>query len=180
MKILNNFKTDASLIVNFGEGDASAFEVLYARHKNTLFNYVFRQLPTPSDAEEVAQEIWMAVIRQATHYKHEASFKSWLFSIAFRRCADWWRKQHPEHSDDELDSISSENNTDLEQQRLEQEVTRALKTLPDEQRQTFMLRQEGFSYAEIANMTESSSETVKSRLRYAKNSLQALLGEDHD
>ena len=127
----------------------------------------------------------MAVIRGAESFKERSSnesssFRAWLFSIAHRRLAEFWRQQykHQTTNSEEASEQAIEDHTDEstpEQSRLLQELDRGLNGLPPEQRQCFLLRQEGFSYQEIAGITETNAETVKSRLRYAKNSLQALM-----
>ena len=189
-KALNGFKSDVSLLRAFAKGDASAFESLYSRYKDQMFNHLCHQLGTHSAkfsaAEEIAQEVWMAVIRGADKFEDRSftansSFRAWLFSIAHRRIADFWR-QHYKHEEDLQNTENHEsteqptsNEQEPEESRLIQELQRSLNTLPFEQRQSFLLREEGFSYQEIADITEAGVETVKSRLRYAKNSLQGLL-----
>ena len=132
----------------------------------------------------------MAIIRGADSFEERtaeagSSFRAWLFSIAHRRLADFWRR-HYKHQEDlqstenhEPTEQSASNEQEPEESRLIQELQRGLNKLPLEQRQSFLLREEGFSYQEIADITEAGTETVKSRLRYAKKSLQALL-EDAD
>ena len=195
----NGLKSDVSLLRAFARGDAYAFESLYHRYKDQLFNHLCNQLGTHAEklaaAEEIAQEVWMAIISGADNFEERqvegrSSFCAWLFSIAHRRLADFWRQQYKHQSEQETrDSrqFETEQVTDLinsapclETSRLLQELERGLCTLPEEQRQTFLLRQEGFSYKEIADIAETGVETVKSRLRYSKQSLQKLLEDSHD
>ena len=146
----------------------------------------------------------MAVIRGASNFKDLAgassnsargvnsasSFKSWLFSIAYRRSADYWRNQYKyaEHNldlesnepDSEAVTRQGESSSEQEQNQVVREIRALLAELPDDQRQSFILREEGFSYQEIANITESGVETIKSRLRYARNTLKAQLGDAND
>lgn len=207
LNLFNRLKSDASLLRAYTKGDASAFEGLYGRYKDSLFNSLYHQLGNMHSAEEVAQEVWMAVINKAESFddkKAEAledkatsrsvkssSFRSWLFSIAHRRCADYWRKQYRKNDvelSEDTGQARSESNPDLneaeetqpEYQQFIYELRQQLLNLPEEQRQSFILREEGFSYLEIADITEVGVETVKSRLRYAKKTLQECLGGEYD
>lgn len=139
----------------------------------------------------------MAVIRgsasfQTTdehgHQRGSQAFKSWLFSIAHRRVADYWRKQYrsqaviqPESDDPDLIERQEGNSASQpDQQYAMYQFEQVLQKLPEPQRQSFILREEGFSYQEIADITEVGTETVKSRLRYANQTLKACLDTDHD
>ena len=188
--LLNGLKSDVALLARFGKGDASAFESLYERYKDQVFNHLCDQLGSLGNkqtiAEEIAQEVWTAVIRGADRFQdrsgnENSSFRSWLFSIVHRRVADFWRSQYkqPDTESAEFDADQvAEESSNLEQARLIQELMRGIDELPVEQRQSFLLREEGFSYREIAAITETNEETVKSRLRYAKKILQEKLNND--
>lgn len=180
--LLNQVKSDASLVRAYVRGDASAFEMIYLKYKDRLFNSIFHQIGCDQTvAEEVTQEVWMAVIRGAASFedsqdggaKSSGSFRSWLFSIAHRRCADYWRRQYQNKEVGDTSSIDSavEGSTDSSEQEQHQhvrELRNMLVDLPEDQRQSFILREEGFSYQEISEITETGVETVKSRLRYAR------------
>jgi RNA polymerase sigma-70 factor (ECF subfamily) len=192
---LNQVKPDASLVRAYARGDASAFEMLYSRYKDQLFNSLFHQLGcNQSAAEEVAQEVWTAVVRSASefrepsHAKSISSVRSWLFSIAHRRAADYWRGQYKGTASTSVEfneleagvtdqgSLTSEQ----EQQQFVREIRKLLTDLSEDQRQSFILSEEGFSYREIAEITETGVETVKSRLRYARNTLKSQLRDPND
>jgi len=142
----------------------------------------------------------MAVIKGSESFEEKeqpsiqpetGSFKSWLFSIAYRRAADYWRKQYREkdviqpeadkNSESKLkETIDDSSAVQPEHQRLIHEFRQLLYKLPEDQRQSFILREEGFSYQEIAEITEVGVETVKSRLRYAKKTLKEWVGDGYD
>ena len=195
-KLLNQVKSDASLIRAYARGDASAFEMLYGRYKDILFNSLFHQVGCDQNAaEEIAQEVWMAVIKRASSFSDNgrtqsdttSSFRSWLFSIAHRRIADFWRRQYKENKSEDFKEVSDISIASAEYDANEQEtqqyireIQNLLAQLPEEQRQSFILSEEGFSYKEIAEITESGIETVKSRLRYARKTMKQCLSESYD
>lgn len=192
-KALNGLKSDASLLRAYANGDASAFDTLYGRYKDQLFHYLCHQVDLQTSAEEIAQEVWMAVIRGAETFQDQSadnanitsSFRSWLFSIAHRRSADYWRQKYrrikeQETFEQDLSEISDPIGDPEKTLSLFDQLRKGLFSLPDEQRQSFLLKEEGFSYKEIAAITDTGTETVKSRLRYAKQSLQELLGGEND
>src|ERR1700761_7830671 len=83
---------DAALMARFATGDASAFEQLYRRHRAPLYRYIVRMSPPRADADEVFQEVWMAVVRSCGRYQPSARFVTFLFAIAHRRVADQARR----------------------------------------------------------------------------------------
>src|SRR4051812_21657362 len=81
---------DAALMLRYAGGDAGAFEQLYRRHRGGLYRYILRL--APGDADEIFQEVWMAVIQGRARYTPTARFATYLFSIAHRRIADRFRQ----------------------------------------------------------------------------------------
>jgi len=156
--------SDASLLRKFASGDASAFEVLYQRHKDALFHFLYCSLPLSAIVEEIAQDTWVTVIEQAQRYEATASFRSWLFTIGRNRLIDHQRRK-----------VNTAPRSD-ENTLLMQTSNDALDKLPAEQRETFLLQQEGFSNKEIAEVTGVGTETVKSRLRYARSATRERMG----
>lgn len=177
-KFLNNLRSDESLMLAYQKGDSVAFEVLYMRHKNQVFNFLYKGCQQLQLVEDLAHDIWLSIIRSIESYRPDASFRTYLYRIARNRLIDHWRK-HAGQQDVEFDeqthldaSISVSGTEQAVQVR---EILDAIMTLPDEQREVFLLREEGFSQQEIAEITGSKQETVKSRARYATNSLRNIL-----
>jgi RNA polymerase sigma-70 factor (ECF subfamily) len=172
-------QTDASLLRAYARGHYPSFEKLYHRHSENLFNYVFRSLGQYPASEELCQEVWLSVLAKAgTFEPGSAAFKTWLFTIARNKVIDFQRRRinqaHVDVDDLEIPSAA----LDPEGQVVLAELLAAMDQLPTEQRETFVLQQEGFSNREISQITGVGSETVKSRLRYAKTSLkQQFRGE---
>lgn len=169
----------------YQRGDASAFEVLYARHRLPVFAFLRRSGAPADNVENLFQEAWMAIIRNIDSYQPSASFKTYLYQVAHRKLIDYWRKLKEEDSLDEdaMDSVPNQDSSlsKPEAELLNAQVIRFIQQLPDEQRCAIVLRQQGFSQREIADITKVGTETVKSRLRYATKSLRtALAGIHHE
>ena len=182
--LFKRLQSDESLMLAYQAGDSSAFEALYRRHKDNLFNFIYRSCSQRHIVEELAQESWTAVIRNVNNYKPDAKFKTYIFSIATTKVIDFWRanRHWQEHSSDiaamkeqEMASTHLTKSFDPQQSKLLDELMTALNQLPTEQRQAFLLREEGFSQKEIAAITNTGQETVKSRVRYARQQLRTLM-----
>ncbi|WP_455806427.1 RNA polymerase sigma factor [Pseudomonas fluorescens] len=179
--------SDESLLARYREGDGAAFEILYARHRQGLYRFLLGLSGKPELADEVFQEAWLSLIRSSSQPQGRATFRTWLFQIARNRLIDHWRKhgaRQPLHDsyDEQAHAVSDEAN-DPEQllslSRDSQRLENALQSLPVDQREVFLLRAHGdLDLAQIASLTETPLETVKSRLRYAQQKLRRLLAEE--
>lgn len=170
-KILTS-DSDESLLRAYAAGDGVAFETLYGRHKDGLYNFILRSMAQAAAAEEIAQDVWMAVIDGAAQFTPgKAAFRTWLYRIASNKVADFYRRKvnHPGEALDAHEEKLAAYQLSAEDRILFEQLLVALAELPDEQRLAFVLQQEGFSHREIADITGVGGETVKSRLRYAKS-----------
>ncbi|MBP5946287.1 RNA polymerase sigma factor [Pseudomonas sp. P116] len=179
--------SDETLLARYREGDGAAFEILYARHRQSLYRFLLGLSGKAELADEVFQETWLSLIRSASQPQGRAIFRTWLFQIARNRLIDHWRKhgaRQPLHdSYDEQTHAVSDEAADPEQllslSRDSQRLETALQSLPADQREVFLLRAHGdLDLAQIASLTETPLETVKSRLRYAQHKLRRLLAEE--
>jgi RNA polymerase sigma factor (sigma-70 family) len=182
--------SDESLMLRYAAGELAAFDLLYERHELRLWRFVFRSAPTRAIAEELMQEVWFAVAREAGRYQPSARFTTWLFTIARNRLIDQRRATRPELSMDvaQADGIALRDtlpdativtpDAAVEAGEQVDAIIGAVNQLPPEQREVFLLQADGdLSLEEIATVTGSSFETAKSRLRYARNKLRSLLQE---
>lgn len=80
--------SDNQLLSQYLEGDYSAFEVLYARHKGGVFRYLLRQLHNESLTEDIFQDVWSKVITQASNFNANSRFSTWLYTIARHKLID--------------------------------------------------------------------------------------------
>jgi RNA polymerase sigma factor (sigma-70 family) len=88
---VDDSRTDETLMLAWRDGEAAAFEALYARHRARLFRYLLHQCGRREQADEMFQEIWMSVIRARGGYEVSAKFTTWLYRIAHNRVIDGFR-----------------------------------------------------------------------------------------
>jgi RNA polymerase sigma-70 factor (ECF subfamily) len=178
---------DAQLLRAHGAGDPQAFARLYDRYDRACFGFIRRLLGSAQGeaAEDLHQETWIAVARNAAAFDHgRSSFATWLFTIARHKTWDHFRRQKvavlASAHDDIAMQVPDPGRTPLEavqSRELAQEIVDAVEALPLEQRGAFVLfAQAGLSLEEIAEATGVPVETAKSRLRYARAKLRQSLG----
>ncbi len=184
-----NKDTDELLMSRYRDGDAAAFEMLYARHKGGLYRYLLRQLQDRGDAEEIYQEVWMNLINSRERYRVKAKFTTLLYKIAHNRVVDHYRSRRhrnslvTEHSEAGFELLPDDSRSEperiIEANHQVEKLKVLIGQLPYEQREVFLLHQEtGMSLELIAQITDSARETVKSRLRYAFSRLRVAMSED--
>ena len=182
--------SDESLMLRFGAGDIAAFDALYARHELAVWRFVFRSVRVQAIADDLLQDVWFSVARNAATYEVKAKFKTWLFTMAHHRVIDYFRtaKQHTslDDGDDDHASLADTLAADsgfgpvrqLQSREQAAALIAAVESLPADQREAFLLQAEGdLSVQDIAAATGVSFETAKSRLRYARSSLRRQLQE---
>lgn len=181
-------RSDEQLMQAFAAGDAGAFETLYDRNALPVWRFVQRSVQNAAVADDLVQDVWFTLVRQAPQYEARARFRTWLFTLAHHRMVDHWRtRKHHASLDAELEDGTALADTlaadsafgparQLESREQAQALLDALAGLPQVQREAFLLQAEGgMSVTEIAHTTGVSAETAKSRLRYARARLRHTL-----
>ena len=172
----------------FRAGDARAFETLYDRNLPAVWRYVLRSVHDAALADELVQDVWFSIVRQAPRYQPRARFRTWLFTLAHHRMVDHFRTHHPHASLDAAtedgaslaDTLAADSGfgplRQLQSREQAQALLDALAALPAAQREAFLLQAEGaLTVADIAATTGVPVETAKSRLRYARATLRQTL-----
>jgi len=188
--------TDEMLMTRYQRGDLGAFTVLVERHKTSLYNFVLRQIKAPPAAQDLTQEVFLRIIESGGSFKHEAKFTTWAYTIARNLCIDHLRKasyrRHPSLDQEGGGGEAGEGPTLGEQvadfhprasteraamsNEIQIKVVAAVEALPNEQREVFLLRHvANLAFQEIAEITGTPENTVKSRMRYALERLQEAL-----
>lgn len=181
-------RSDEALMIAYRDGDAAAFDELYRRHKGGVYRYVLRQCRDAHTAAELFQDVWMNLVRARSGYEPQARFATYLYRLAHNRLVDHYRRSShaasvslddEEHALDEPPADPREApDAHYERKALAARLLTALDALPAEQREAFVLQQEGgMTLEEIAAVTGVPRETAKSRLRYALAKLRAGLEE---
>jgi RNA polymerase sigma-70 factor (ECF subfamily) len=152
---------------------------------------------SPAAAEDVVQESFVRVVLKAGDFKHESRFTTWLYAIARNLCVDQMRKNalrnHPSLDEARPDGDGTGAGTTLGERtedpragvereavgtELKARITAAVEGLPDDQREVFCMREvANLPFKDIATITGVAENTVKSRMRYALERLQAVLHE---
>ncbi len=183
--------TDVILMERIKYGDREAFEELVARFRQPVMNLVMRTVPDTTEAEDLAQAVFVQIYKAAGRYKPTAKVSTWIFTIArnlslneIRR-----RKRHPADSMDaqlagsdsdygrqfEDRSVCSPGNDAL-QSELGKLVDEAVRDLPENQRTAILLCREGdLSYDAIAEIMETSLSSVKSLIFRGRETLKKRL-----
>ena len=189
---------DEQLMRAYATGQAAAFETLYDRHSARVWRYILRSTGDAAAADDLAQEVWFSVARQAGQYAPRASapglplarFPPGLFTIARHRVVDHLRATRPQASLDApagddagqtlADTLAAPSGFGpvrrIETRQPAAQLLAALDALPPEQREAFLLQAEAdMSVADIASTTGVPFETARSRLRYARAALRRTL-----
>lgn len=186
---MDSAASDETLVTRYAAGDVAAFQALYDRHEQPLWRFLLRLARNRADTEELMQETWFAVTREAPRFRPDGRFAPWLYSIARNRVIDRHRAARPTLSldgvdgpDDEplaarlADPASPTPPVATEQLQQGAAILAALQQLPAEQCEAFVLQVDaGLSVEDIATATGTTFETAKSRLRYAREKLRVLL-----
>lgn len=187
---------DEDLMQAFQKGDVQAFESLLARHRRPLFNFLFKFLHNAETAEEAFQEVFLRVVRSSADYQPSAKFTTWLYTVARNYCIDHARKEKFRHHLSLENLVGDNGSNDMETlasrfaasepgadktssaKELETHLFRILDELNLEQKEVFLLREfQGLQFDEIATVTGVSTNTVKSRMRYALQAIQKKFQE---
>jgi RNA polymerase sigma-70 factor, ECF subfamily len=175
---------DAKLMLRYRDGDAAAFSTLYSRHKGPLYRYLLRQVRNAGVAADLFQEVWSRLVATRGRYEARAKFATYLFHIAHNCTMDFFRsasRLHPAAADDSAAAepeVPESQRPDVIAEFAEQQsaLLAAVRSLPQEQREAFLLHEEtGLTIEEIARVTDVGVETAKSRLRYAVRKLKKSL-----
>jgi len=178
---------DAVLMARAGLGDHAAFRELVERHQNVVIGTVAKMLGDSTEAEDIAQQVFIRLWRHAKNYRPEAKFTTYLFTIARNLVFNESRRRSrkKEVSIEEREEAAnfhvvaaSEREPDaaLLQGELQKAVDQAIASLPEAQRVAVILRRyEQMPYEEIAKVLELSVPAIKSLLFRARTTLRNAL-----
>jgi len=190
-------RSDEALMLEHGRGSEEAFAELVRRHQKGVLNYLYRMVHNRHIAEELTQEVFLALVRSAQRYEPRAKFTTYLYRIAsnvaskewmrsrrrlrpFSLSSPWGRRKGAQgdfstleaHLEDERASVLAA----FQRGEISEAVNAALKRLPEHQREAFVLRRfKEMSYEEIAEITDAPVGTAKSRVVRAERALRPLL-----
>ena len=176
---------EQALLSKARRGDRAAFGELIVRYQKQALALTRRMCPTAEDAEEAAQEAFLAAWQGLPSFRGEASFSTWLYRLSSNACVDLLRRESrrpagPSLNDEEvrLDLPDSAPSPEAQAERTElrAQVEAGLRALSPEHRQVLVLREvHQLSYEEIASVLSLDVGTVKSRISRARGSLRKIL-----
>lgn len=183
--------SDAALMELTREGDRAAFEEIVARYRQPVLNLAWRTVKDGTEAEDLAQNVFVQAYRAADRYRPTAKFSTWLFTIARNLCLNEIRRRgrHPAESmDAKAESDDGEYlrqfedrkaaGPDVESERSElySKIDEAIRDLPESQRTALLLCREGDqSYEDIAAVMNVSVSAVKSLIFRGRDALKKRL-----
>jgi RNA polymerase sigma-70 factor, ECF subfamily len=185
---------ESAIVAELKAGSEEAYAWLIGEFHQPIYSVVYRIVADPADAADTTQEVFLKVFRGMKHFHSESSLKTWIYRIAVHEASNrrrWWFRHkaretsmEPARSDSGL-SVAFENAlVDEGESPLEfvlrgeicSRVEEELRKVPEPYRTTVILRDlEEMSYEEIAEITEVSLGTVKSRLTRGREALRRCL-----
>lgn len=165
------------------KGDQAAFAWLVEAYQGPVYRLALRMGLSPADAEEAAQNAFLAAWRGLPSFRGEAKFSTWLYRLASNAAVDVLRREKKYENQWDIEDLQRPDaapspQEQLERQDTQQAVRAAMAALSAEFRQVLVLRYlQEMSYQEIAQALALPEGTVKSRINRAKGQLKALLAE---
>ena len=173
---------EIALMKRVGQGDARAYRELSERHLRSIVAYADRLLGQPAEAEDVAQETFLRLWKDAGRWQPRARLSTWLHRMAHNLCIDRLRKRRetsPEHLDRQ--SAGDRPSTLLARKQIAQQVDAALHGLPERQRAAIQLvHYQGLTNIETAEVLDVGVEAVESLLSRARKTLRERLADLQD
>jgi RNA polymerase sigma-70 factor (ECF subfamily) len=182
---------DAVLMLRVKRGDRAAFAGLVEKYKQPVMNFIYRSLRDETEAEDLAQNVFLQVYKSRARYERTAKFSTWLFTIARNLCLNEIRRRsrHPAESLEEThaehDDLPSRQYEDKKvllatdnvlHGELADKIEEALADLPELQRSAILLcRQDELSYEEIAKVLDCSLSATKSIIHRGRETLKERL-----
>ena len=178
---------DPDLVERARRGDDAAFGTLVDRHRTSVFRAALAALGTREDAEEVAQEAFVAAYQHLADFREDATFKTWLLSIAWRKALTRRRNvksflrrfvQPPEDTEWQVPDAGRTQEQAVLDQELRGHIRREIARLTPKLRDSLLLASAGeHSYNDIAGLLGIPVGTLKWRVNEARRQLKARLAE---
>ncbi len=183
--------TDEELVEDVKKGNIDAFEDIVKKYENKVYGIVFHMMKNQNEVEDLAQEVFLKVYKNLDKFKGDSSLYTWIYKITVNLCLDELKKRkniiyldekisvEDGEIDKELPSNERSQEELYEDKELKENLHRCINKLPDKQKMMIVLRDiKGFSYDEIAKITNNKIGTVKSQINRARLKLKELLDKE--
>lgn len=173
---------ERELITRAGQGDAGAFREIYQKASGYVYTLAYRVVNTKHDAEEVTQDVFLKLYHSINSFKFEAAFKTWLYRITVNTALNHAKKRSrvttrevEEIFEDPATVTQPDAAKEVEAGETKGQLKLLLDQLNPDQRVCIVLREiEGLDYQGIASSLGININTVRSRLKRARETLMAL------
>jgi RNA polymerase sigma-70 factor (ECF subfamily) len=180
--------TDEQLVAEYVKGDEKSLELLIQRYLNRVYQFAFKYVQNQDEAEDLAQEVFVKVWKNAKKFKPDFKFKTWAYTITKNACLDFLKKKNRPITFSELDdeqnnwgfadSLADKTPSALEKIKQSEgfaALNFAVEELSPTYRSTVNLRyNEDLKFREIAEVLNVSIDTVKTRHRRAIKTLKDI------
>lgn len=189
---------ESALIQELKAGSEDAYAWLVAEFHQPVYSLVYRILTDPADAADTTQDVFLKIFRGMKHFHGESSLKTWIYRIAIHEASNrrrwWFRHKSKETSVDQNEGGSEQYSLSdakaalvdrhkspfetVADHEIQARVEQELRNVPEPYRTAVVLRDiEDLSYEQIAEITQTSLGTVKSRITRGREALRKLLAD---
>jgi RNA polymerase sigma factor (sigma-70 family) len=185
--IFNHPMTESDLIAQLRYGDEAAFKRVFEAHQDRIYNTILYMVQSVEEAKDLTQEVFVDVFLSIENFKGQSKLSTWIYRIAVNKALNHQRFKKAKKRLGVVLSIFNLSPADeapdfvhagiiLENKELSESLHKAIEALPEKQKTAFILRQlEDLSYAEIAEVMQTTTPSVESLLFRAKQNLQKIL-----
>ena len=186
---------EAAIVAELKAGSEEAYNWLVGEFHQPIYSLVYRVVNDPADAADTTQEVFLKVFRGMKHFHGESSLKTWIYRIAVHEASNrrrwWFRHKAKEMSIEPMVEMGESDRLGIKETladdcespfdsalhaEIREKVEQEVRNVPEPYRATLVLRDlEEMSYEEIAEITEVSLGTVKSRLTRGREALRQRL-----
>jgi len=173
--------TDEELMAHYQQGDIAAFDLLYLRYEQRIYNFLLRLVRDRERCAELFQETFLQLHQGRRQYDPQRPFGAWIFRIARNLAYNELRRAKRQgqlftgEAEEEKAADRRQDNPEriLQEKRLRAQVDQALQTLPEDQREAILLScYGGLKYADIARVMETTEDAIKQRVRRGMKALR--------
>lgn len=173
-------ESDAEVVARVLAGDREQYSELVRRHQAALYRHALGMLGSPDAAADVTQDSLIRAFTRLSTCQDPARFGAWAFRILRNGCLDYLKDRRratvPIEDEAILGVAEGDPELSLEQAEVRETVFRALETLPEAQREAFLLKHvEDLSYEEMTERLGASISALKMRVKRAREALQVML-----
>jgi RNA polymerase sigma-70 factor (ECF subfamily) len=185
--------TDEQLVGRIAQGEGEAFDVIFERYHQQIYNFARKQLSSTDNIEDIVQEVFLRVFKSAKNFDTERKFSSWLYRIALNEIKRFWKRSAARQAyslnaplgDEANDGERQDYLTDdrpaaaelAESDLFSRDLRHLIDRLPEKQKTVVILKvYQELTFEEIAQICECPLSTVLSRMRYAVSKLRRWLG----